>query len=274
MAEQKQLLKKAGITIKRKTPFKIHEVLVACSDKENRLSKKVDALLNRKFAVEIERMMGGDEAALLETWNECFEAGEYEGALWAAVTCPGLSPDTLHEIFGAVHMAMHGTAEDMRKLKTRVAFHREAAAGLQKKFQKARSESRALKRENRRLKTMETERKSSISSMEAEKGRLEEECRRLKDGSRLSELEQKVSDLEAERDALLARETRREAHIDALEKDHALLTEALKRDREALEHFKVESRRVIDDMARMNRCDANCPSFDLCRKRILMVGGL
>ena len=48
-SEQKQVLKKAGISIKRKNQFEIHERLVASSDDENRLSRKVDNLLRRKF---------------------------------------------------------------------------------------------------------------------------------------------------------------------------------------------------------------------------------
>lgn len=48
LSEQRQLLKKAGVSLKGKTPFMIHEVLVACSDRQNPLSKKVDGRLNRK----------------------------------------------------------------------------------------------------------------------------------------------------------------------------------------------------------------------------------
>lgn len=56
--------------------------------------------------------------------------------------------------FGAVHMAMHGSAEDSRRLKKQVAFYRETAEALQNTGKTIRSEIRALKRENRRLKSL------------------------------------------------------------------------------------------------------------------------
>jgi len=31
---------------------------------------------------------------------------------------------------------------------------------------------------------------------------------------------------------------------------------------------------IAGNMVVINRCDANCPSFDLCKKRILIVGGI
>jgi hypothetical protein len=49
LSVQKQLLKKAGISVKNKSPFKIHETLVASAESESRLSRRVDNLLNRKL---------------------------------------------------------------------------------------------------------------------------------------------------------------------------------------------------------------------------------
>ena len=39
-------------------------------------------------------------------------------------------------------------------------------------------------------------------------------------------------------------------------------------------HLKEESKRIIARISALNRCDETCPSFDLCRKRILIVGGI
>lgn len=64
LSEQKQILKKAGISIKNKSPYEIHEILVASSDNESRLSRKVDRLLNRKY--------GKESAELLDLHHEAF----------------------------------------------------------------------------------------------------------------------------------------------------------------------------------------------------------
>jgi hypothetical protein len=52
--EQKQLLKKAGISWKKESRFEMHETLVAYSDNKNRLSRKADNLLKRKFGKQVE----------------------------------------------------------------------------------------------------------------------------------------------------------------------------------------------------------------------------
>ena len=49
LSEQKQVLKKAGVSSKGKSPFEIHEILVGCSEKENRVSKQVGRMANRKY---------------------------------------------------------------------------------------------------------------------------------------------------------------------------------------------------------------------------------
>ena len=41
-----------------------------------------------------------------------------------------------------------------------------------------------------------------------------------------------------------------------------------------IRRFREETRIIIDQMASMNHCDATCSSFDLCKKRILIVGGV
>ena len=66
LTEQKQLLKKTGISIKKKSPFEIHETLVASAESENRLSKRVDNLLNHKFVHEADALRGLDPGEFTE----------------------------------------------------------------------------------------------------------------------------------------------------------------------------------------------------------------
>jgi hypothetical protein len=39
-------------------------------------------------------------------------------------------------------------------------------------------------------------------------------------------------------------------------------------------HARNEMQEFVQQMSQMSRCTRNCPSFDLCQKRILIVGGL
>ena len=274
LSDQKRLLKKAGISVKRKTPFKIHEILVSCSDKENTLSRKVSNWLDRKYMHDIERTEMLDASAFLREWKRCFESGGYAGTLWCAVTRRDLSAETHREIFGAIHMAMHGSAEEMARLRKQVRRSGEALEDLREKADGIRSEARALKRENRRLISREIELNGKLAFLEEEKARLEAECRDLRSQSRVSGLEQRILEQDAENRNLRERESERESRMEALEKEKAFLAGELGRERKAFEGFKEEAREIIGKVTRMSRCDESCPSFDLCRKRILIVGGI
>ena len=124
-SEQKHLLKKASVSFKKKSLFEIHETLVASSDSENPLSRKVDNLLNRKFNHEAAFLFGLGEKEFKRHLRTCFKAGEFGGALWAAATRPDLSIECRREIFGLVHMAMHSHARKNGKYKKKLACEQE-----------------------------------------------------------------------------------------------------------------------------------------------------
>jgi hypothetical protein len=59
-----------------------------------------------------------------------------------------------------------------------------------------------------------------------------------------------------------------------LQDQNSRLLGDIDRQREINGHFRKEMERNIIRISAMNRCDETCPSFDLCRKRILIVGGI
>ena len=107
--EQKRIVKKVIAEPYGKTPYEIHEMVVGSSDGENPLSRKLDGFLGRRFAAVTRALHPFSEEAFMKHWREAFRKGEYRGALWAAGTRLGLSKECKREIYGTVHMAMHGT---------------------------------------------------------------------------------------------------------------------------------------------------------------------
>ncbi|MCP4579158.1 MAG: hypothetical protein GY846_23025 [Deltaproteobacteria bacterium] len=83
ISEQKQVLKKAGVSPKGKSPFEIHEILVGCSEKENRVSKQVYRLVNRKFREEISPLLELNEKVFKGHWASCFYGGNFAGVFWS-----------------------------------------------------------------------------------------------------------------------------------------------------------------------------------------------
>lgn len=272
-SEQKQLLKKAGISIKNKSIFRIHETLVASSDNENRLSRKIDRLLNRKFghAVALLDLSQGEFMAHFKT---AFTSGEYAAELWMAAARPDLCHDLRREIFGEIHMSMHGNAEQTVKLKQKLNAQAATLVELQEQERETGRQRRSLQKENKRLKKEQTALAARLSLVEKDNVRLTAQAAALAERQGVDILERENRELRADVAAL--RDALQEARCRARtyeEKNLALVPE-IERQRELSRHFETEARQIIQELFALNRCDPSCPSFDLCRKRILIVGGI
>ncbi len=62
--------------------------------------------------------------------------------------------------------------------------------------------------------------------------------------------------------------------LEALRSQNNKLLSKLESQREMNDHLKKEMEEIFTQFPALTRCDETCPSFDLCRKRILIVGGI
>ena len=82
-----------------------------------------------------------------------------------------------------------------------------------------------------------------------------------------SQLKQELAELQTR---LSEKERRIAALIVQMEK-----MEAEREDRRKTEScLRQEAEMTMKQIANLDHCDTNCPSFDLCRKRVLIVGGI
>ncbi len=273
-SEQQQVLKKAGVSPKKKTPFEIHEVLVASSEDENRVSSKVDHLLVRKYERRTKTLFELELGELMQKWRDQFAAGDYDAVLWAIASRPGLPAKYHREVFGAIHMAMHSSAEAQAQFKRRLASRDQTIRSLQERIKQAKQGRLSLKKERDRL-------ASDIAGLERRLA-VEKQERSEQEGSlALIQEQDRSSALQAENDLLRAQSKDLEAtnqskqrRISALQKENALLADQLDQQRELSAQFKEEAEWMLARFSRLNRCDRNCPIYDLCKKRILVVGGI
>lgn len=274
LTEQKQLLKKARVSLKNRGLFEIHETLVGSSESANRLSRKVDNLLNRKFSNEVASLFNLDEREFMGHWRTCFGRGDYQGVLWAAATRPDLSIESRREIFGMVHMDMHGYAERSAKLKQKLSSQQDKVSAMHQSIREAVRARRALQKENERLSRIQAELKANLTAAEREKARLHDELAGLQKRDPVAELRQENRRLGADLDALSEEVKARGRQMVAFKEQNERLTAELERQRESNARFKKEAQSVIGEVLDLNRCDPSCPSFSLCSKRVLIVGGI
>jgi len=99
LSEQRKLLRKTGFSIKKKSPFEIHEMLVASLESESQLSRRVDKLLNQKFGKKEVSLINFDHREFMVHCKAAFENGDLSSALWAAVINQKLPIKSKKELF-------------------------------------------------------------------------------------------------------------------------------------------------------------------------------
>ncbi len=274
LSEQKQLLKKSGIPAAKKSPFEIHETLVASSESENRLSRRIDNLLNRKFGKETLLLLGLDNEAFKEHFKAAFEAGNCMGVTWAAAINPDLSPELKRQIFGDIHMAMHWSGVQRIRLKQQLDRQYNEIEDLRESFSIASQRRRALQKENEHLRQAQEKLRTALVAIEREKASLEEALASADSRYRYAEIERENRMLKEKLDAVLARDRNHQRLVACLEEKNLHLSTEIERQQESSRQIKKETQEILAEVFTLNRCDATCPSFDLCKKRILLVGGI
>ncbi len=268
-AEQKLLLKKMSLSPAELTPFEVHELLVNAAATESPLSRKMSQLLRRKYEREAAPLRSLDESAFLASWKKAFTAGRYLHVLWAAATRT-LSDEGRRTVYGSVHMAMHGVAEE--QMRTRLQF-----LEMQRKQEQQANRIRMLKEREAAL-------RSELESLEEGRRLLAQDNAALRD-----ERDRLKADLEifydASPDLWEIRGPELEAENAALRDSLAALTERFESQRELVQSLLSQNRKqafasYADSAACGGEtccdraCNESCPSFDLCSKRILIVGGV
>ncbi|MCD6262031.1 MAG: DUF2325 domain-containing protein [Deltaproteobacteria bacterium] len=274
IAEQKQILKNAGISPKRKNPFQIHEILVSSSENENKISRKVDLKLGRKFRSEIEKFFDPREDEFMRLWKAHFEGGEFEGIFWVAAIRPDLSPKARRAIFGDIHMAMHLGARRQNEARQALVNQQKNSQELTLRLKEASGTGRILRKENKRLKDSLAKLQERNSSLDKEKLRLEKEMAGLQNYSLLAQLRTENQDLQLQLRSLFKEIEDYQRRLNGVQRRNEELESELDRQREINRCLGEEIETIITQFANMNSCDETCPSFSLCRKRILIVGGM
>lgn len=252
--ERKRLLRKMSFPAAELAACEIHGLLVGASATENPLSRRISRVLRRKYEREAAALRRLDEAAFLSRWREAFAAGRYAAFLWAAAT-RGLSGEGRREVYGAVHRAMHGlAAEEMR-----------AGQAIDEVERRNGRQAGRL----RRLREQEAALRHAEERAEEEARRLacaHETLRREGDGlqGRSAPMPGAGRAPGAERDSLRA----------ALSSAPLRLEERGRLARALLREGGAPGQRAVSPACGEACCDETCPSFDLCRKRVLIVGGV
>jgi hypothetical protein len=215
-----------------------------------------------------------NDQSFLATFREALESGEIEANLWATAVSPDLSLTCRRAVFGDIHMTMHWNGEQLMQFKRKLSRQRQDMERLQQRTADFSRQWRDLKREVNGHKREKDELKSALAAERREKAQLQQAvfhapcpgCEKERELSNPA-MQHEINSLRRQLD--LAR-----GQIVSLEEKNLRLSSRLKQQDKINRHVREETRNIITEMTAMNRCDKSCPSFDLCKKRILIVGGV
>lgn len=272
--EQKQLLKKTRFTVHKATFFEIHEALVSSANSENKISKRVDYKLERKFEQELSEFFQLKREEFLIQCKKAFERGEHKAALWAAAAHPDLPDAYRREIFGKIHMTMHFNAEEKMQLNKKISLLQEKLEAAKHTASELGQSKRSLQKENNRLLQAQKDLQDKALAAENEKIYLQQEIAR-------SDLRQKNAKLEHENLVLQEKSAKLEEQLQeqmqrvkTLTQRNTQLSSELIHNREMNMQFKQKTLKIMQQTLPKNCCEPDCPAYDLCQKRILVVGGI
>lgn len=274
LEKQKRILKKTGHSIKNRTSYEIHGIFVHSLSNKNTLSKRIDAYLNEKFKYEIAEFSGLDRSLFLDAWKTHFKKGEIAGLLWVAATRVDLKEEDISSIFGEIHMQMHLNAGHNLNLRRRLFSQEEENRKLVQRLKDSALIRRKLKKENENLERDQTELRRQYAFLENENLSIEKELSILRGNTGMLDLEAENQQLRDELGNLPGEIGDYQQRLEDLRGQNNKLLSKLESQREMNDHLKKEMEEIVIRISALNRCDETCPSFDLCRKRILIVGGI
>lgn len=269
LSDLRKIAMKARFNLPRDaTDYRIHGAVVHSCGEHKVLSRLVTKALDKRFPAQIAKFSRADnEEALTALWQEHCGNGDVPGAYWALMSHPVDCPTLREQAYGEVHMLSHLSGASQR-----VDMRRQAE--LERSLASRAGEVEALTAERARWRETETRLRHDLVALDLERRRsdhLERRVAELESGRALADLR---ANLETARDDV----TQHTLTIQRLEARTAALIEEV----EALRATNARLRSRSAELE-LRLCEgAGCrfaaqgedAPLDLCRRRILYVGGM
>jgi len=270
--EHRKVLKRAKCQIKKLKPHQLHRMIMENLNYQNRISQKVDSYLRYKYRDSITELADLNEDKFFAIWKKAIQSGKMDGVFFIAAIRKDLPVEYLEDIFGATHMLCHANLAEVMW----------SRRDVQKQAEVNQKIAKLLKQEKMRNKTLKKENTSTLAALNETHVLLQ----RIKAGSdKTNSKDKEVEKNEIEnnelKDSLRALENKYSRQLDqlrCLEREKRRLQIELFDIRSTNNVLADEIKQLISQISSVvtsgNNCDETCPQYQLCAKRILIVGGM
>ena len=273
LAEQKEVLRKEGISIKGKSNLEIHEILVKSLEDESPLSRKIDFWLNRKYRKEIDELSSLEPEEFIKLWEASLDKDEFDGLLWVAVTKGDLSAEARKDIFADVHMETHQRAKELGNERQRLRQERENNESLAESAKELSQINRKLKKENEKISNELAIASRLSSSLQRQHEEMQKELSQENEGSLTATLQKENAQLRAAKDEMTRQTLVYQKEVRRLENRNNKLLSKLNKQLQMRFQRSDEAESSSEQISGPSRHES-AASIDLSKRRILVVGGL
>ncbi len=273
IAEQKEILRKEGIYTKGESDLLIHEILVKGLGDENRLSRRIDFWLNRKYQKEVDELSSLEPGQFITRWKASLGSEVFEGFVWVAVTKADLSAEQRKTIFGDVHMETHVRAKQLGHERQRLNQEQKRNERLEETAKEAGRINRILKREKEEFRDQLAVSRRLCESLQNQNQKLEEELSKRNENSLIISLREENAELRAEKDGVLRQIQACQAERIRLENQNNKLLSKLKKQQQIRFQRSNEPGDPLRQISNSSLPDS-ASSIDLSGRCVLVVGGL
>ncbi len=270
--EHRKILKRARCQIKKLKPHQLHRVIMESLSDQNKISQKVDNYLRYKYRDTIIELADLDKDKFFAIWKKAIQSGKtdgvfYDGVFYIAAMRKDLPAEYVEDIYGETHMLCHANLAEV------MCARRDA----QKQVESNQKIAKLLKQEKMRNRTLKKENTASITALN-ETRLLLQRTKTGSDKSKFKDKEIENNELKDRLRTLKNENTRQIDHILCLEREKRQLQIEVFDTQSTNNILADEVKQLISQISSVvtseNNCDETCPRFQLCAKRILIIGGI
>ena len=271
LEEHKRILKKTGHSVKRLDAYELHRSIKSYLDGENRVSMKVDRYLSHKFRADLAELGNLCEDDFMATWRDRLMSGKIEEIFFVACVRDDLSEESLSEIYGEVHMAGHANSAESMRMRRYAELQKAANHKTAKLLNQEKQQTRSLREEVRLLKTYMDEKHLKSKQLQSA-GIPDSTHHSIKcDDEKNRTLQKQLGKIEKEKRDLTIQLQMIEREKRRLQIELFDLQSTNQRMAEDVKALTVQIGSLFDCSGHV---DNPCQKFQLCAKRILIVGGM
>jgi len=270
--EHRKVLKRAKCQIKKLKPHQLHRMIMENLNDQNRISQKVDSYLRYKYRDSIAELADLDEDEFFAIWKKAIQSGKMDEVFYIAAMRTDLPTEYMEDIFGETHMLCHANLAEVMWSRRDVQKQAEVNQKISKLLKQEKMRNRALKKENTATTAALSETRILLQRIKAGSDRAEPKDKDVEKN------EIKNNALKGSLRTLENKYSRQIDQVRCLEREKRRLQ---------IELFDIQSTNNIlaDEVKQLisqisfvvtsgNKCDETCPQYQLCAKRILIVGGM